>query len=171
MDVVLRELNRCEPGRRVRTHGVERDVAEVEEARVAHDHVQADGHHRVDGHDHGGVHLRPRSDEGDGADVVAEERVDHRQDERDERRHERANGDAPAEDGDGEVVRNPGEREKDGEEEGESVPRREREHDHDLHHEDDDSPGLLRQVVPAVALLPPERAGVEPASGAGRIGH
>ena len=82
-----------------------------------------------------------------------------------------ANGDATAEDGDGEVVRNPGKREKDGEEQGESVPGQKREHDHRLNDEDDDSPRPLREVVPAVALLPPQRAGVEPASGAGRVGH
>ena len=47
VDVVLRELNRCEPGRRVRTHGVERDVAEVEESRPADDDVQAEREQRV----------------------------------------------------------------------------------------------------------------------------
>ena len=39
-----------EPGCRVRAEGVERHVAQVEEARVPDDHVQADGHHREDGH-------------------------------------------------------------------------------------------------------------------------
>ena len=42
----LVELLRGEPARRVRADRVERDVAEVEQARVADDHVEADRHRR-----------------------------------------------------------------------------------------------------------------------------
>ncbi len=50
LDVELDELRRGEPGGRVRPERVERDVAEVEQASVADDDVQPDGHHREDGH-------------------------------------------------------------------------------------------------------------------------
>src|SRR5438105_3330118 len=52
VEVAMRELDGSEPRNRVRAHRVERDVAEVEEACVPHDDVEADGHHRVDAHDH-----------------------------------------------------------------------------------------------------------------------
>ena len=44
------ELLRGEPRDRVRAGRVERDVAEVEQARVADDDVQADRHHHEDEH-------------------------------------------------------------------------------------------------------------------------
>ena len=50
VDRLVRELQRREPGCRVGAHRVERDVAEVEQAGVADDDVQADGHH--DEHEH-----------------------------------------------------------------------------------------------------------------------
>ena len=50
VDVLLRELVRREPARHVGADRVERDVAEVEQAGVAHDEVQAEGHDREDHH-------------------------------------------------------------------------------------------------------------------------
>ena len=50
LDRDLIELLGGEPAGRVGTDGVERDVAEVEETRVADDHVQADRHRREDDH-------------------------------------------------------------------------------------------------------------------------
>ena len=52
----VRELQRCEPGSRVGAGRVERDVPEIEQARVADDDVQADGHH----HEHEHVDARSR---------------------------------------------------------------------------------------------------------------
>ena len=52
MEGDLAEVEGGKPGRRVRADRVEGDVAEVEQARVADDDVQADRHHREDEHDH-----------------------------------------------------------------------------------------------------------------------
>ena len=49
-DVGTREVRRREPGGAVGADGEERDVAEIEQPRVADDHVQAERHHHVDGH-------------------------------------------------------------------------------------------------------------------------
>ena len=43
------EVRRREPRRAVCADGEERDVAEVEQPRVAHDHVQPERHHHVHG--------------------------------------------------------------------------------------------------------------------------
>ena len=48
--VAVGELGRGEPRRGVGAHRLEGDVAEVEQSRLPHDDVQADGHH--DEHDH-----------------------------------------------------------------------------------------------------------------------
>ncbi len=56
--VLAGELHRRQPGGGVRAHGVEGDVAEVEQAGVADDDVQADGHHDVDQHHDAGVDVR-----------------------------------------------------------------------------------------------------------------
>ena len=53
LDRHLRELLRAEPARDVGAGGEERDVAEVEQARVADDEVEAEAHHRERG-DHEG---------------------------------------------------------------------------------------------------------------------
>ena len=86
----LLELQRREPAGRVGARGVERDVAQVEQARVADDDVQPERHHREDEHhDH---RSRPR-------DEVADQRQDLQRlhDERvDERDNDHAARDPPA---------------------------------------------------------------------------
>ena len=57
-DVLRGELRRGEPAGHVGAHRVERDVAEVEQPGVADDEVQAEGHHREDGHSDHRAHLR-----------------------------------------------------------------------------------------------------------------
>ena len=52
------EVRRREPGGRVGADRIEGDVPEVEQARVAHDHVQADRHHREDDDRDHRVHVR-----------------------------------------------------------------------------------------------------------------
>ena len=62
----LLELARGEPARHIGARRVERDVAEVEQAGVADDDVQADGHHREDENDHHRAELREEvSDHGE----------------------------------------------------------------------------------------------------------
>ena len=62
-DVPVRELHGREPGARVCAHRVERDVAEIEEACISDDDVEADGHDRVYAHDHGGADVGERTEQ------------------------------------------------------------------------------------------------------------
>ena len=73
------ELERREPGGAVRAHRVERDVAEVEQPRVADDHVQADGHHHEHEHVHARLDRRRRPEDRDREQVADVERVGDRQ--------------------------------------------------------------------------------------------
>ena len=72
------ELLRGEPGGGVGAGRVERDVPEVEQARVADDDVQADGHH--DEHEHVDARrdVRPRAEDGQREQVRDVERVHDR---------------------------------------------------------------------------------------------
>ena len=72
----LPEMRRGEPGGGVGPHRVEGDVAEVEEARVPDDDVQADRHHDEDRHRHGRVDGRERAEERDLVQVVPVVRVE-----------------------------------------------------------------------------------------------
>ncbi len=58
LEVDRGEVRRGEPGRRVGADRVERDIAEIEQARVADDHVEADRHHREDDDRDHRVHVR-----------------------------------------------------------------------------------------------------------------
>ena len=80
----VRELQRGEPGGRVGAGGVEGDVAEIEQPRVADDDVQADGHDHVHAHDHGRVDVGERAEPAHVGEVPVVERIQHC-DEQDER--------------------------------------------------------------------------------------
>ena len=90
MDVPVGELDGREPGDRVGAHRVERDVAEVQQAGVAHDDVEADGHHRVDAHDHGRAEIGIRTEDVHAAEVRDVERIREDDDEDDRRNEEPA---------------------------------------------------------------------------------
>ncbi len=66
MDLHLLEVARGEPAARVRPDCVERHVPEVEQAAVADDDVEADGHHDEDDHDHRRADAREVLDDRDG---------------------------------------------------------------------------------------------------------
>ena len=92
---LMRELQRREPRRGVGAHRVEGDVAEVEQARVADDDVQADGHHDEDEHVDAGRDVGPHAEHGDREHLRLVERIDDGSDERDGRQHPARAG-APA---------------------------------------------------------------------------
>ena len=83
--VDVREVLRREPRDRVRTHRVERDVAEVEQAGVADDDVQAEGHHGEDHHRHARVDAREVAEDDHVEQVRLVERIEHREQDHAER--------------------------------------------------------------------------------------
>ena len=85
VDPVSGKLGRREPAGHVGAHRVERDVAEVQQARVAHDDVQAEGHHREDQHHDHRVHPRARAEDRRPEQMRVVERVQDGEHEEDER--------------------------------------------------------------------------------------
>ena len=83
--VDVREVLRGEPRDRVRAHGVERDEAEIEQAGVAHDDVQAEGHHDEDHHRHARVDAREVAEDDQVEEVRLVDGVEHRDQEHPER--------------------------------------------------------------------------------------
>jgi hypothetical protein len=64
----LPALGRGKPADRIGAERVERDVAEVEKARVPHDDVEPERKHHVDGNHDRDVELDPEEVEGEKAD-------------------------------------------------------------------------------------------------------
>ena len=109
------ELTRREPAHDVRPDRVEGDVAEVEQARVADDDVQSDGHHHENHHVSAGArgHVRERAEDRDLEEPGRDERID-------ERDEHAAEWDRPA----ARACRDPGERERDDDHQRDSAGRR-----------------------------------------------
>ncbi len=84
------ELLRREPGGRVRAGGVERDVPEVEQPRVADDDVEADGHHHEHEHVDAGRDVGPGAEDRHREQVREVERVHDRRDHGGDREQSRA---------------------------------------------------------------------------------
>jgi hypothetical protein len=78
VELDLLELARGQPARGIGAERVEGDVAEIEQAAVAHDDVEPDRHHREDEDRHGRVHVGEGEDDRDvRRQAVHVERVGH----------------------------------------------------------------------------------------------